>query len=174
MTDSPDVEYFTVTSPSQVKGRKPCGCGCGGKRHRVKVEMEEWAEEGANGKLRVPVYWATKLSALGRAQFKASLETFDEEKRVWYINSEWQDFHWLAMCLNDHQEHRIWEDLAEARQQLGDMDGEDIAKLVAACDAAQATPRAEGNGAAPSSKTRSGKRSGTSPSEPDIPARIAS
>lgn len=130
--------------------------------------MDQWeSDEG------VPVFWATQLSALERSKFRASLETFDEERGIWYTSSENDQSHWLAFCLRDHQNHRIWEDLKEAREQLGEFPSEDIMELMEAANTAQARPRAEGNAVSRSKTTASDKTFGTSPSEPDTEAPIA-
>lgn len=158
MSDSaPDVKYVTVTSPSMVKPPKPCSCGCGGKpRHRVKLVMEEWeSDEG------VPVFWPTQLSALEWSQFRSSLETYDPERGGWFTSGENERFHFPAFCLRDHQNHRVWEDLKEAREQLGEFPSEDIQKIMDACNSAQVRPRAEGNAGGPSKTTQDAKTSGT-------------
>lgn len=168
MPDAPEPTYVTFTSPKMLRGRKPCDCGCGGQRHRVKCVMEEWAEPGAGGKIEIPVLWPTKLSAGERDRHRASLEAFDEEVGQFRRYPEWSRYHWIAACVQDHQNHRVWTDLKEAREQLGDCDDDEIEKLVKACDEAQKAPgRAEGNDA---DSTSSEKPSGTSPSKPDTEA----
>jgi hypothetical protein len=121
----------------------------------VKVTMEEWeTDEG------IPVFWATQLSSLERSKFQASLDEYDEKRGIWFTSAENNRPHWLAFCLRDHQNHRIWEDLAQAREQLGEFPAEDILKLMDAANDAQTRPRAEGNGDR-SKKTPEDKPSGT-------------
>lgn len=165
------VKHFTITSSSQVRGPRACTCGCGGNpRHRVKVEMAEWEEDQG-----IPVLWATKLSAGEKDRHRVSLEEFDEKLGIFVRHPEWERSHWLAACLRDHQNHRIWEDLPEARRQLEELDDDEVTKLVIACNEAQIRPgRAEGNAADPSKTTISDKPSGTSPSEPDTSAPVDS
>jgi hypothetical protein len=117
--------------------------------------MEEWeTDEG------IPVFWATQLSSLERSKFQASLDEYDEKRGIWFTSAENNRPHWLAFCLRDHQNHRIWEDLAQAREQLGEFPAEDILKLMDAANDAQTRPRAEGNGDR-SKKTSEDKPSGT-------------
>lgn len=164
MSDSSEVKYVTVTSPSQIKPPKP--------RHRVKVTMDEWETTGTDGE--VPVLWATQLSALERSQFRASLEKYDETHGIWFTSGENEQVHFLAFCLRDHAGHRIWTDLAEARKQLGEFPYEDILKLMDACNQAQTRPRAEGNGGR-SETTQPDKSSGTLPSDTaDTPTQTSS
>lgn len=172
MPDTPDVQYVTITSPSQVKGPRPCICGCGGNpRHREKVTMEEWAEPGPDGKLQVPLLYATQLSAGEKDRHSASLEEFDDNLKIFVRHPEWIRSHWLAFCLRDHQNHRIWEDLTEARRQLEECDDDEIDKLVDACNKAQRRPRAEGNAVGPgrSETTSNGKPSGGTRKESATP-----
>lgn len=171
--ETPQVKYVTVTNPSQIRGRKPCDCGCGGQRHRIKVVMDEWAQEGPDGKLHVPVFWATMLSAGERDRHNASLEDYDKKLGMFRRFPEWVRPHWLGACLRDHENHRVWESLEAARAFFEERDDADVEKLFDACNKAQARPgRAEGNADVPSETTDGDKPSGESPSALDTPALI--
>lgn len=176
MSEDPEVRYVTVINPSMVKGPRACTCGCGGcPRHRERLVMDEWADERADGTREVPVLWPTKLSAGERDRFERSLQEHDATLGRYVPHPEWARSHWIAFCARDHENHRVWEDLEEARRQLEELDDDIVVKIVAACDHVQIQPgRAEKNAGDPSKTTSSDKPSGDTPETPGTPLQAVS
>lgn len=140
--DTEELDFELVVSSRQLAAPPPL--------RKEMVTLDEW--KTASGKSARFMLW--ELSALDYADFYDEGRIYEDKQIVGY-DAKAEDIRFLAYCIRDQHNNRVWNSLSDARAALGGLGKASLNVLLNAANRCNAPKESSAEGNSPSTQNDS-------------------